>query len=86
MYLSIYLCFQVLAEKEKGNACVKEGKYEEAVLHYSNAIKLDPNNSSLFSNRSLAFFKLQHYYQAHEDASEAIRLKPDWAKVTLIMW
>ncbi|KAK9507035.1 hypothetical protein O3M35_008865 [Rhynocoris fuscipes] len=71
---------EVLEYKEKGNTCVREEKYEEAILHYSHAIKLDPKNYSLFSNRSLAFLKIQQYYHAHEDALEAIRLKPDWPK------
>jgi tetratricopeptide (TPR) repeat protein len=59
---------------------LKEGKHEEAVLHYSQAIRLDEKNYSLFSNRSLAFLKMQQFYLALEDAKETIKLKPDWAK------
>uniref|UniRef100_A0A023F8N7 Putative molecular co-chaperone sti1 n=1 Tax=Triatoma infestans TaxID=30076 RepID=A0A023F8N7_TRIIF len=71
---------EAIEYKEKGNSCVREEKYEEAILHYTHAIKLDPKNHSLYSNRSLAFLKISQYYHAHEDALEAIRLKPDWAK------
>lgn len=56
----------------------------EAVLHYTHAIKLDPKNYSLYSNRSLAFLKSQQYFYALEDAKETIKLKPDWAKVCLV--
>lgn len=66
--------------KEKGNACVRENKFEEAMLYYTHAIKLDPKNCSLYSNRSLTFLKMHQYYFALEDAKETIRLKPDWAK------
>lgn len=71
---------EAIVWKEKGNECVKQGKYEEAVLHYGRAIKLDPNNPTLYSNRSLAFLKLQQYYYAYSDANETIKLRRDWAK------
>ncbi|XP_067005371.1 stress-induced-phosphoprotein 1 [Anabrus simplex] len=66
--------------KMKGNTCFKNENYAEAVLHYSHGIKLDPENYSLYSNRSLAFLKMQQFYLAMEDAKQTIRLKPDWAK------
>uniref|UniRef100_A0A336KDY4 CSON015246 protein n=1 Tax=Culicoides sonorensis TaxID=179676 RepID=A0A336KDY4_CULSO len=66
--------------KEKGNACVKEKKFEEAVLHYSHAIKLSPKDPILYSNRSLAFLKINQLYYAHEDAEKAIELDENWAK------
>jgi len=66
--------------REKGNACVKEGNHVEAVLHYSSALKADPNNFAIHSNRSLAFLKMQQFYLAYQDAKKVIELKPDWAK------
>ncbi|XP_059608277.1 small glutamine-rich tetratricopeptide repeat-containing protein-like [Phlebotomus argentipes] len=67
--------------KEQGNQCVRAGNYKEAILHYSQAIKMTPNpDATLFSNRSLAFLKVKLYYYANEDADRAIQLRPDWAK------
>ncbi|KAG8235355.1 hypothetical protein J437_LFUL015864 [Ladona fulva] len=66
--------------KEKGNKCVKDGNYAEAELHYTDAIKLDPQNPSLYSNRSLAFLKMQQFHFALEDAKQTLKLKPEWAK------
>ncbi|XP_033750798.1 uncharacterized protein LOC117335017 [Pecten maximus] len=66
--------------KAKGNECVKNGNFSEAILHYSHAIKQDPKNHIFYSNRSLAFLKLQQYYYAMEDAKECIKLKPTWPK------
>ncbi|RZF48607.1 hypothetical protein LSTR_LSTR011238 [Laodelphax striatellus] len=71
---------QVDELKELGNACVKEGKFEEAVLHYSHAIKLDAKNAALYSNRSFAFLRMRQYYFAMQDAKQTIQLKPDWVK------
>lgn len=67
--------------KERGNECIKTANYTEAILHYSFAIKLNPNEATYYSNRSLAFLKTNQLYYANEDAEKAIQLKPDWAKV-----
>ncbi|XP_037511752.1 uncharacterized protein LOC119388166 [Rhipicephalus sanguineus] len=66
--------------KEKGNQCLKEEKYAEAILHYTHAISNDRENSILYSNRSMAFLKMDQFYLAYEDAKETIRLSPEWAK------
>lgn len=66
--------------RQQGNECVKGGNFAEAVLHYSHAIQQDTQNHLLYSNRSLAFLKLQQYYLAIEDAKQAIKLQPKWPK------
>ncbi|XP_064619516.1 protein STIP1 homolog [Lineus longissimus] len=66
--------------KKKGNDCVKEQKFAEAVLHYSHALKMDPNNHLLYSNRSLAFLKMEQHYHALEDAKTVIKMQPKWPK------
>lgn len=77
--------FQVTPEqlKDLGNESVKNQKFEEAILHYTYAIKLDPSNFTLHSNRSYAFLKVQQYYFALEDANDTIRLNPAWPKVVI---
>ena len=67
--------------RQQGNDCVKAGNYSEAVIHYTHAVQQDKTNHLLYSNRSLAFLKLDQYYFALEDAKEAIRLQPNWPKV-----
>ncbi|KAK0088868.1 hypothetical protein PV325_010465 [Microctonus aethiopoides] len=71
---------QVEKLKEQGNNCVRQQKYAEAMFHYTHAIKLDPRNHSLFSNRSYVFLKMQQYHFAMEDALMTINLKHDWIK------
>lgn len=67
--------------KERGNAAIKLGNFKEAILHYTTAIKLNPNEATFYSNRSLAFLKLKQLYYANDDADKSIQFKPDWAKV-----
>ncbi|KAL6425080.1 hypothetical protein ACFW04_009406 [Cataglyphis niger] len=71
---------KVVLLKEKGNAALQEGKFDEAVKHYSDAIVLDGNNHVLYSNRSAAYAKSGKYQLALEDAEKTINLKPDWGK------
>jgi len=66
--------------KEKGNACMKEGKHMEAIIHYTHALHSDPVNAQIYSNRSLAFFKEQQHFFALEDAKKVISLDPKWFK------
>lgn len=54
------------------------------MLHYTHAIKIEPRNHTLYSNRSLAFLRMDQYYHAMEDAYKVIELKPDWPKVRLL--
>ena len=60
---------------------MKEGKHTEAVIHYTEAVKHEPNSAILYSNRSLAFLKIDQLYFALEDAEKAIKLEPSWPKV-----
>ncbi|KAF7283191.1 hypothetical protein GWI33_001192 [Rhynchophorus ferrugineus] len=71
---------QVASLKDKGNAALAQNRLDEAVQYYSEAIKLDPTNAVLFSNRSAAYAKAQQYELSLNDAEKAIQLKPDWGK------
>lgn len=46
---------------------------------------MSPDNHVIYSNRSAAFCKGNRYKEALEDAEAAIRIKPDWAKVIVII-
>ncbi|XP_066151210.1 stress-induced-phosphoprotein 1-like [Euwallacea fornicatus] len=66
--------------KELGNKAVKDNKLSEAILHYTAAIKLDPQNHVLYSNRSFVHLLMKHYFLALTDAKETITLSPLWPK------
>lgn len=66
--------------KEKGNVCVKEKNYKEAIVHYSNGLRKNPADFFLYSNRSFAYLKLKQYYYALCDADRVILERPDFVK------
>jgi stress-induced-phosphoprotein 1 len=66
--------------KAKGNAALQKENYEEAIQHYTEATKLDPNNHILYSNRSAAYAKIGKYRDSLADAEKTISLKKDWPK------
>lgn len=68
--------------KQLGNDCLRNGNFKEAILHYTQAILMDPNEPIYYSNRSVAYLKSKQYYLALKDAERAIELKPEWPKVS----
>jgi stress-induced-phosphoprotein 1 len=66
--------------KEKGNAALTAGKFDEAIQAYSEAINLDGSNHVLFSNRSAAYLKAGRLPEALADAEKTIQLNASWPK------
>ncbi|KAF2284262.1 hypothetical protein GH714_020124 [Hevea brasiliensis] len=66
--------------KDKGNEFFKAGNYLKAAALYTQAIKLDPSNPTLYSNRAAAFLQLVKLNKALADAETAITLNPQWEK------
>ncbi|XP_061617450.1 RNA polymerase II-associated protein 3 [Phyllopteryx taeniolatus] len=71
---------RALAEKEKGNAFFKEGKYDDAIECYSRGMAADPYNPVLPTNRATAFFRLKKYAVAESDCNLAIALDSNYFK------
>lgn len=66
--------------KDQGNALFKAGNFLKAAAVYTQAIKADPNNATLYSNRSAAFLNLLKVTKALSDAEMTIKLRPTWEK------
>lgn len=67
-------------KKGEGNAAFKDGQYQQAAVHYTEALALDDKLHTIYSNRAACFLKLGRYQQAKEDALACIELEPAFAK------
>ncbi|KAI3937285.1 hypothetical protein MKW98_001856 [Papaver atlanticum] len=66
--------------KDQGNEFFKAGNYLKAAAIYTQAIKKDPSNATLYSNRAAAFLHLVKLSKALADAETTITLNPQWDK------
>ncbi len=57
-----------------------KGDNDEAIKHYTEAIRLNPNLVEAYNNRGLAYYRKDDYDQAIQDYSKAIDLNPNYAK------
>jgi stress-induced-phosphoprotein 1 len=69
-----------LAAKAKGNAAFSEGRFEEGIAAFTEAISHDSSDHVFFSNRSACYAGLENFEKALEDAKECVKLAPSWAK------
>lgn len=66
--------------KNKGNEFMKAEKFSDALECYTQALKLDSNNSVFFCNRAAAYSKLQKHVKAIEDCEKALAIDPQYSK------
>lgn len=71
---------EAVALKEKGNALLKEHKFEEAIEAYTQGIEIDPQNAILYSNRAQVHIKLENYGFAIQDCDKALEIDPKFMK------
>uniref|UniRef100_A0A4W5N2L9 Uncharacterized protein n=1 Tax=Hucho hucho TaxID=62062 RepID=A0A4W5N2L9_9TELE len=68
---------------QQSNEACQRGDFQAALSLYGDALRADPQNCILYSNRSAAFHKLGRYQAALDDAVKARLLNPKWPKVSL---
>ena len=62
--------------KSRGNRAFHDGNFEEAALHYSTAIDVDPGNAVLYNNRAAAYLQTRRFTEALADATKSNSLAP----------
>jgi stress-induced-phosphoprotein 1 len=63
-----------------GNDLFAKGAYPDAIKEYTEGLRRDPNNKSIYSNRCAAYIKLMEFNSAMKDADKCIELDPEFVK------
>ena len=70
----------MLSSSRLGNDCFAEKKFSEAIQHYDEAIRLDPSNASLYSNKSACYASLGQWEEAAREAKACIAKDSNFVK------
>ncbi|KAG2331469.1 hypothetical protein Bca52824_002649 [Brassica carinata] len=71
---SSLLCVASISGMLSGKSSIQEKQWQKAIGLYSEAIKLNDNNGSYYSNRAAAYLELGSFRQAEADYTKALTL------------
>jgi len=71
---------EALQSYEKGRELGMQGKFDEALKMFNQAVKLNPNLPEAHNGAGYAYYKLQKYDLAKKEFQKAIRLKQNYLK------
>jgi len=66
--------------KDQGNTFFKNGKWQEAIVEYSEAIRRNPKDPLLYSNRATTYCKLMGWEAALKDCDTCLKIDSNFIK------
>lgn len=66
--------------KAKGNELYNAGKFIEAIPEYTEALKRDPKNYKVYSNRAACYTKIMDWGRGLEDCESCLKQDPKFIK------
>jgi tetratricopeptide (TPR) repeat protein len=75
-----------VAHYNRGNAYTDQGKFDEAIGNFNEAIQLDPNYAAAYNDRGVVYCQQRKFDKAISDFSNAIRLDPNLCRCPLQSW
>ena len=70
----------VIAYNNLGHALLTENRFQEAIVKFQRAIKINPNYSKPQNNLGSAFSELKKYDQSIKHYQQAIKIEPNYAE------
>lgn len=66
--------------RQLGNEQFKIGEYQQAAVHYTEALEIKKDVAAVWSNRAMCWLKLANAEKALADADQCLALDPEYAK------
>jgi tetratricopeptide (TPR) repeat protein len=67
------------ASFSSGDAARNQGNYDQAIIDYNEAVRLDPRYAAAYNSRGLTYYKKGDYDRAIADYNQALALDPNFA-------
>jgi len=71
---------QANIKKHAGSKAFTNGDYGIAILRFTEALAITPENHLLYSNRAMTYIQIKDWENALHDANKCTELAPDFAK------